>query len=199
MLLSSFMPSTKLRTREEVAVAVHRAFVEIHALREASMPLVITSTWEDNLPELSGTSFSQDVNGNVKLDFTNDGLRNRVLESTSKAEIEEDEIVLSQEDVLEEIERNTEQANDETRASVVDPELLQTSGTELDSISEGQEASSLDAASKDDNWRNLSLDDPEIKFAVCDCPQLRGSLADDFAGAEACHAADRHTHSGSGD
>ena len=195
MPLSSFMASSKLKTREEVAAAVHRALVEIYTLHEASMPLMIASTWEDDLPELSGISFSHDTNGNVTLNFGHEELRGKVLESTSKAKIEDEEIVLSEEDVLEETEQGTDQPNDNAGADAVESELPQTSGVELDSISERQKVSLLDAASRDDSWRHIPLDDPEIKFAVCPFPQLRGFHTNNLAGTEACHAADRHSHS----
>ena len=161
------------------------------------MPLVVTSTWEDILPELSGIGFSRDTIGNFTLDFTDENLREKVLKSTSKANIEREEVLLSEGDVLEEIERKTEQANDETCIGIAEPgpEPLQTPNVKVGSNLERPEVSSLDAASKDDSWRSVPLDDPEIKFAVCPHTQPQEFLANDLAGAEACHAVDRPSHS----
>ena len=160
------MAASKLKTREEVSAAVHRALIEVHTLREATMPFVITSSRDDDLPELGGISFLHDTNENAILNFTDEGLRKKVLESTSKAEQEEEPYIYSEEDVLEEIEQQVEQANDHTSADVVESDSLQASEAEVGLTFHSQEAPLLDAASKDKSWRNVRLDDPKIKFAV---------------------------------
>ncbi len=163
------MSPSKMKTREAISAAVHRALIEAHALREASMPLVITSSWDDDLPELTGISFSQDSDSNVALSFADEGLREQVLESTSRAAPEEETQVYSEKEALEKIEQDTEQANNITDAGTVEPAPLQTSGIEVDPTLETQKGSSLNAASKDHSWRNIKLDDPALKFAVCPC------------------------------
>ncbi len=130
------------------------------------MPLVLTTSREDDLPELNGISFSHDIDGNVTLKFAEEGLREKVIESTSRVEIEE-ETSYSEEDKLKEMEQQLEHANNNTDAGIVEPDSLPTSDVEVEPLLEESEASPLDAASKDHSWRNITLDDPDIKFAVC--------------------------------
>ncbi len=161
------MAPSKLKTREEVSAAVHRALVETYALREAKMPVVITSSWEDDLPELSGVSFSQDTSRNVKLNFVNERLREEVLESTSRVAPEQNMEVYSEEDVQEKMKQDEEQANNNMNAAMVESDPLQTSEVGPDSIMGRKEVSLLDAASQDQSWSSIPLDDPTLKFAAC--------------------------------
>lgn len=161
------MAPSKMKTREEVSAAVHRAMIEVHALQEAKMPLVITSSWEDNLPELSGVSFSQDTNRNVKLNFVNERLREEVLESTSRVAPEENMEVYSEEDVQEKKKQDNEQENSNMSASSVELDPSQTSEVGPDPTMERKEVSLLDAASQDQSWCSIPLDDPNLKFAAC--------------------------------
>ena len=160
------MASSKLKIRTEISEAVHRALAEIYTLQEAMMPLVVASSRKDDLPELSGISFSHDVDGNVTLKFADEGLRKRIIDSMSRVEMEE-ETSHSEEDMLREMEQQLEQANDNMDVSIEEPDSLPTSDVEVVPLSEELEASPLDAASQDLSWRNIALDDPDIKFAVC--------------------------------
>lgn len=131
------------------------------------MPVVITSSWEDDLPELSGVSFSQDTSRNVKLNFVNERLREEVLESTSRVAPEQNMEVYSEVDVQEKMKQDEEQANNNMNAAIVESDPLQTSEVGPDPTMGRKEVSLLDAASQDQSWSSIPLDDPTLKFAAC--------------------------------
>ena len=163
------MASSILKAREEIFAAVHRALIEIYTLHEANMPLVVKSDRDEDPPELSGVAFSpQDANGHVTLSFTDEQLRETVLMSVSRPEPEEERLPMyTEEGVLEVEEQETEQANDDADASVLESESAQNLDLETDFQVEVQKPNLLEAASKDTSWRYIRFDDPDLKFAVC--------------------------------
>ena len=164
----SFLAASKLKAREEISAAVHRALIEIYTLREANMPLAVMSSWGEDLPELSGITFSaQDADGRVALNFTNEAQRETVLKSTSRVESKEELPVYTEEGVLETIEQQNQQPSIDQDAGVVESQSIRSSDVEVDPVMEVHKPSLLEAASKDTSWRSIQFDDPDLKFAVC--------------------------------
>ena len=179
------MESEKTEQRKDVVVAVHRALVETYALREAGLPMVMdyysfdpTEDYAKRVAE--GAKFEQDANGQTVLVLESEELRQSVLNCVTpqgrddgaiKGTKPEEEEVAGEE--FEEEEEESKGA-DERPFEVVREDndtYLESEGSEQ--LASDQEplnpARSSDLAARapaSDTWRNVSLGDSAIKFAV---------------------------------
>lgn len=172
------MVPQRVEGRSDTILAVHRALVETYALKEAGLPLVMDYKSKDPTEDYServakGAKFEQDATGQMILVLESEELRKSILDcvtpqdrsmndtKTEDAEVEEGEIT-DEEMGLGEAEKRSSQIVKE------DDEIDDSNSPVLD------EESSDTPRSKDfatfmpasDTWRDVSLDDAAIKFAV---------------------------------
>ena len=186
------MESEKTERRKGVVIAVHRALVETYALKEAGLPITMdyysldpTKDYAKRVAE--GAQFKHDEDGKMALVLESEELRQSILQcvtprehdggameetETEEEEVEEEAV---EEEAVEEAAVEKEEA--ESRgAEVTPPEAVK---EDDDTKVESQQpildeepldpAKSLDVAAQapaSDTWRNVSLGDAAIKFAV---------------------------------
>ena len=217
---------SKLQSREEIVMAVHQALVEVFTLKQADLPLSIDANPTTSMPPndylrwlAQDASFEQSESGEMKLVLASKELQDAILDSILPKEPTEDEIA-EVEEVMEEEEpveeqlaeaSNLQQGHDagalDGTSPAIDSEPVEADRTEtnetydalplVDSVdSSSTEHDGGPILSANDSWRNVSLEDQAVKFAVgwnahpCTVP------TNDYSGTQAGHATDRHTHSG---
>lgn len=188
-LFQGFMNAERLESRDDIILALHRALVEAYALKEAGLPLVMDYYSEDpteDYPELvaGGAKFEQDANGEMTLVLESEKLRQSILEcvipkdsQSDNKGMEDPETEEEGEEIMgESIEEGVESREAGERPHQVDDEI----NSEYERQLEGSDPSLRDGESFDparsshlaaltpasDSWRNVSLGDPAIKFAV---------------------------------
>ena len=194
----------KLEGGEVIIAAVHRALVEVFTLKQAGLPLVLDyhagdsylDDADDYLQRLAKEArFEVDATGEGRLLLEHETLEQAILNSITPKEVQkEDEDELEAEDAGQldtyppEVERQKFEIESPT-----EPENHEDAFTDKD----GNPTNSQDFVQSllpvDQNWRNVSLQDSGIKFAVCYgrylfCRPLT------IPGPQASHAVDRHTH-----
>lgn len=175
----AFLPKELVTDSEELTAALHRAMVEIFSLKQAGRPLLDASA---NAPELD---YTQDVQispsaDGVELQFTKDSSLAEVLQSlgpTNETDVKEapteseEDIAAdrSEEDPLHPDESTT--VVDET-AEKENPteseEEVAADRSEVDPLQHTQSNMTYGEliASWDPSWLQVSIEDPEVKFAV---------------------------------
>lgn len=143
---TSFKSRVSMREPADVERAVHTSLVEIFALRQAGRPVdPIYDAWEsvldhDDLTPKS-TSFQPENDGSLALRFGNERQRQSILTKLLK-----DHSISSE--------------NTKGIAAAVDELVANNSrGEEFQDGAQGH-------AALDDSWRDVSLTDPKIRFAV---------------------------------
>lgn len=159
--------------RNETILAVHRALVETYALKEAGLPLVMDWSSGDPTDDYArrvakGARFEQDTNGQMKLVFESEELRQSILECvTPQAQVR------SSDDGGSEDAETEEQFSEEGAASrdedgdinsEVDDFEIPVPDEELSDYARWEDLTALTPASE--SWRNVSLEDASIKFAA---------------------------------
>ena len=135
-----------MREPADVERAVHTSLVEIFALRQAGRPVdPIYDAWEsvldhDDLTPKS-TSFQPDIDGSLALKFGNERKRQSILTRLLK-----DDII----------------GSEDTKDIVAAVDELGANNSKGEELQDGAQ----DHAALDDSWRDVSLTDPTIKFAV---------------------------------
>lgn len=179
------MVPERLESRKDVILALHRALVEVYALKEAELPLVMDKYSKDHMddyPELvaRGAKFEQDANGEMTLVLESEELRQSILQCIIPKDSLSDNEGMGDPEIDEEGEEITEGSTEkevETREAGGRPPQVD---DEINSELERSEPSPRDGESFDpaatsnlaafmpasDSWRNVSLGDPVIKFAV---------------------------------
>ena len=189
------MESEKTERRNGVAIAVHRALVETYALKEAGLPITMdyysldpTKDYAKRVAE--GAQFKHDEDGKMALVLESEELRQSILQCVTpqehdggamkETEIEEEEVEEEavEEEAVEEAAVEKEEAESRGAEATPPETVMEDDDTKVES--EGSEqpildeepldpAKSLDVATQapaSDTWRNVSLEDAAIKFAV---------------------------------
>jgi len=187
-----FMPPDVVEDTEEMTAALHRALVEVFAVKQAGLPLAIVSEYAP------GLDFTHDVqivpsSGGAQLQFTKDSSLEKVLhsltpqagetaETDAPTESEEDVAAdRSEEDPLHHEEKPT--PIDET-AEKGEPteseEDVAADRSEADPLKHSESLLTYEEliASWDPSWLQVSVQDPEVLFAVSSICFLRLSIAD---------------------
>lgn len=177
-----FMGSERTEGRNDTIIAVHRALVETYALKQAGLPLVMDHSIKptDDYGErvAGGAKFEQDANGQLALVLESEELRQSILKSVtpqdrSSDETEKDEDTrIEEEDIIEEAMESREAEDRPSQVVEEDDDIsLEFEGSDLPVPDEqsfdparSSDLSAFTPAS--DSWRNVSLEDPAIKFAV---------------------------------
>ena len=166
--------------RNEIILAIHRALVEVYALKEAGLPLVLDYYSEDSTADYAervagGAKFEQDANGQMILVLESEELRHSILECVTPQERDngtmEETQITEPESFEEGVEsRGTEETpsemveeDDETNLGSEDSEVPVLDDEPLDSADFSDLAAFVPAS---DTWRDVSLDNAAIKFAV---------------------------------
>ncbi len=175
-----------VESRNEIILAVHRALVETYALKEAGLPLVMDYSSLDPANDYAervagGAKFEQDANGEMALVLESEELRQSILDCVTPQapsrdnsamgdlEIEEEEI--SEEMKDEEMESREAEEMSPQMVEEDDKNSLEFEGSEppipdeeyFDPASPEDRATFMPAS---DTWRDVSLEDAAIKFAV---------------------------------
>ena len=179
------MDPERIESRNDIILALHRALVEAYALKEAELPLVLDYYSKDHTedyPELvaGGAKFEQDANGEITLVLESEELRQSILRCVMPKDSRSDNKGMENSENEEEGEEIMKGSTEEElesreageRPSQVDDEInleLERSGPSLQDGESFGPARSSDLAAfmpASDSWRNVSLEDPAIKFAV---------------------------------
>ena len=212
------MANSRLHSSEEIIPIIHRALVEITALKEANLPLRIdknasSPTHEYMYHVARGAGFQSSHGGEVSLKFDHEDLRQAILEyiqpSESPGEVavsgdeEQVENALAEESVEDEappdavVGENTASTGALESSDAAESEGPMASEPLLEEVDDSQPIQDSNSyVPKDRNWRRVSLADPEIKFAVSTGDSWAYNVITDiFPGAQARHAAHWQTHS----
>ena len=189
------MESEKTERRKGVVIAVHRALVETYALKEAGLPITMdyysldpTKDYAKRVAE--GAQFKHDEDGKMALVLESEELRQSILQCVTpqqdddgaieetENEEEEFEEEAFEEGAVEEGAVEKEEA-EYRRAEATPPTAIEEDDdTKVESEESNQPildedpldpAKSLDVVAQapaSDTWRNVSLEDAAIKFAV---------------------------------
>ena len=176
-------------SRDDITLALHRALVEVYALKEAGLPLVMDYYSEDPTEDYSelvagGAKFEQDTNGEMTLVLESEELRQSILKCVIPKDSQSDDEGMENPEIEEEggkiMEGSTKDEVQAREAGERPPQVDDEINSEYERQSEGSDPSLRDWESSDpassfnlaafmpasDSWRNVSLEDPEIKFAV---------------------------------
>ena len=189
------MESEKTEHRKGVVIAVHRALVETYALREAGLPITMdyyaldpTKDYAKRVAE--GAQFQHDEDGNILLVLESEELRRSILQCVTPQEHDDGAIEATgtEEEEFEEEELEEEEV-EEAAFEKEEAESRGAEATPLEAVKEDDDtkvesedserriidedpldpATSLDVVAQapaSDTWRNVSLEDAAIKFAV---------------------------------
>ena len=174
------MEPERVDGRNETILAVHRALVETYALKEAGLPLVMEfnpkNPTDDYAERLAGgATFEQDTNEHMTLVLESEELRQAILECVTPRDHSSDDDRTNDTEIVEEQQEEMESGEAEEKASQIvkedDDFNLESEGFELplpdeesfDLARTGDLATFMPAS---ETWRNVSLEDVAIKFAV---------------------------------
>lgn len=182
------MESEKTEHRKDVVIAVHRALVETYTMIEAGLPLVMDyysiDPTEDYAKRVAGSAkFEQHSNGKMALVLESEELRRSILSCVTPQKHDNGGIEgpkMEDEEVEERDYEKQEFEEQEMESKGADerPSIKEDNDSDLES--EGSEQLDLDEepikpprssdiiarAPASDTWRNVSFQDPAIKFAV---------------------------------
>ena len=219
---------SKLKSREEIVMAVHQALVEVFTLKQADLPLSMDANPTTSMPPneylrwlAEDASFEKAESGDLRLVLGSKELQNAILDSIMPKEPTEDEaaeveeVMEEQQPVEEELEEasNLQQLQEagglEGPPPAIDSQPAEADRTEanetydalplVDSIdSPNREDDGGLIAPMSDSWRNVPLEDQAVKFAVGWNVHSCTLPTNECSGTQASNATDRHTHSGPG-
>ena len=217
---------SKLESREEIIMAVHQALVEVFTLKQADLPLSMDVNPTTSLPPneylrwlAEDASFEKDENGEIQLVLGSKELQDAILDSIMPKESTEDETaeaqaVMEQQQPVEEVlaEANNLQAADDASSLESSPPAIDRQLVEADRSEENEASEALflvgssDASHTEDdgdpitpandNWRNVPLENQEVKFAVGWEVDRCNLYTNECSGTQAGYAIDRQTYFG---
>lgn len=174
------MKSERVDGRNEKILAIHRALVETYALKEAGLPLVmdysVVNPTDDYAERLAGgATLEQDINGQMTLVLESEELRQSILECVTPRDHSSDDDRTKDTEIEEEQQEEMESGEAEEKPSQIvkedDDFNLESEGSELPlpdeesfDLARSEDLAAFVPAS--DTWRNVSLEDAAIKFAV---------------------------------
>lgn len=177
------MESERIESRNETILAVHRALVETYALKEAGLPLVMDYDPVDPTDDYAelvarGAKFEQGANGQMALVLESRELRQSILECVTPQDRSSDGGAMEDSEIEEEEEITEEEM--ESREAEETPSQNVKEDDEIDLEFESSEPPVPDEELFDparledratfmpasDTWRDVSLEDAAIKFAV---------------------------------
>lgn len=178
-----FMAPSKMESKEDVSVVIHRALVEIHIMREAGLPAAFSaSPWKENPyddPDWGTIGFRHDENGSTVLVFPDEDIRQTVLNYLTNPEETRDDSASAtyaaegdESSGIEEIEGNMDEENqvalDERPTSEEELETSTTDDSESPHDDFAQESVMESPAPllTDRSWLMVQFDDPALKFTV---------------------------------
>ena len=176
------MDSQRVEGRSDTTLAVHRALVETYALKEAGLPLVMDYSASDPTEDYAqrvagGATFEQDAKGQMTLVLESEELRQLILDCVTPQEHSKNDIKVEDAEIEkgETTEEGMKFGEAEERPSQIVKNDYDNNSEFDDSDFQVPDEQSSDAArSRDlatfmpasDTWRNVSLDDAAVKFAV---------------------------------
>ena len=179
------MVPERLESRSDIILALHRALVEVYALKEAELPLVMDKYSKDHMDDYPGlvargAKFERDANGEMTLILESEELRQSILQciipKDSLSDNEGVENPETEEEGEEIMDGSTEKEVETREAGERPPQIDDEINSEFErsepSVRDGEffdtaRTSNLAAfMPASDSWRNVSLGDPAIKFAV---------------------------------
>jgi hypothetical protein len=204
-----FLPADATTDREHTTAALHRAMVEVFALQQAGKPLHKLST---HFPGIDGFN---DWTDNVQLTPSSSGATVQMPEQTSLREVMESLAAPKMIDDEHEVEPTQSQEDISADKSQDDPlkygVLPVTEPTpELDESTEFEEENAVDQvpeeslvartfhdviSSWDPSWLQISLGNPEVKFAVSHIALCNSHSNNIITGLETHYATDRNPNS----
>lgn len=169
------MAPSRMESKEEISIAIHRALVEVYTLKEAGLSIVFPA-WEDAEydSDWGAIGFHLHGNGTVEPIYPSEEIRQKILHHLTTPEPEDDSSADSMAEDVEGIgaEESDEKTGEEGQASLdqsSSAEEGELEGSAVDtpedeSIAEDETAS--ESPLTDKSWLNVPLDDINVKFMV---------------------------------
>lgn len=207
----------KKTDRHEVIAAIHRALVEIYTLKHEGLPLAmdyfafdLDDDYARRLAE--GSTFESDPHGETRVVLESEELRRQILESTKPKDDTTDDTLPQPELAAEEYTERQDvdddlalmperdHASPSIKRDEVEAEAELPAGD--DSIDDAPEVGryhilggEYQIKPANDSWRNIALDDSQVKFAVS-CGLRSSRLSPNaMAGTQTSYAIDRRAYS----
>lgn len=177
-----------MQSREDISVAIHRALVEIVALKNVGLSMAMSMTFEESTQTpfsrdiVQGVGFKQNVDGTITVGAANENIEEEVLLSlidltgdqsitTAQNKLQASAAVLkSHPDVVKGHHAIDEGSTSQVTISAIPADnrgMLEDeeSGPVDDNLFQPANTLNTDAP-KDEPWLNIRLDNPQFKFAV---------------------------------
>ena len=169
------MAPSRMESKEDISIAIHRALVEVYTLREAGLSIVFP-TWEDAHydSDWGAVSFHQHGNGTVEPIFPNEQIRQKILHHLTNPEPEDDSVAdsvaediedLGKEELNERLDERVQMSQDQSLPSEGELGGSTSNISDDDMVSEDETFSSTSPLT-DKSWLNVPLDDINAKFMV---------------------------------
>ena len=206
--LNSFVPAEVITDGFEITTCLHRAMVEVFACSQAGRPLSDVWRMEPTVDQTHKIQIKPSETG-VQLEFPDSMTSQQLLASLSPMALEEQTETLADETTSEEVivesqqleGGNSVQSKDVEEVSVKAQEDIKESVADTQPDDGPASAASLTyldvVESWGPSWLQISLYEPDIKFAVSTytSPYQAGS-SNFLPGLKADDAVDRHSHQG---
>ena len=172
----SFMAPSRMKSKEDISIAIHRTLVEVYTLKEAGLPIRLkTRRKAPYHSDWGAVGFQQNQNGDVVPIFPNEQTRHKVLRHLTKSMPKNTLIANSIANTTENLktEKSDENMDEETQISLVqslssEREEPGTSNidTPEDVITPENETDSSPSPLTDKSWLSVPLEDINDKFTV---------------------------------
>lgn len=172
---SRFIAPTKIGSSDDIKMAVQRAIVEIWALKQAGQPLDLGAaptsiTMDLHVRLATRTTFTPNAEGEMVLVYADEQLQRDILASLQPRTMEEE---VAEEEARGELQPEMDDPLSTMVESTPATESLEpgTIGNAETIPQEEKDVAASDVSSPvDKTWRNISLQDPDVKFSVCPSP-----------------------------
>ena len=169
------MAPLRMETKEDIAIAIHRALVEVYTLREAGLSIVFPSREDaDYDSDWGAVGFHQHGNGSVEPIYPSEEIRQKILQHLTNPESEDDSSADSMFEDVEDLESEEldEKIGEEAQASLDqsqsseegEPEGSTVDTSQNDTVAEDETIS--ESPLTDKSWLHVPFDDINVKFMV---------------------------------
>lgn len=169
------MAPSRMESKEDIAIAIHRALVEVYTVKEAGLSIVDPS-WEDADydSDWGAVGFHQHGNGTVEPIYPSEEIRQKILHHLTNPESEDDSLADSVAEDVEDLEteESDEKTGEEAQATLDQSQSSEEGeleganvNTPEDDMMEEDETNS-ESPLTDKSWLNVPFDDIDVKFMV---------------------------------
>lgn len=160
------MAPSRMQSKEDISIAIHRALIEVYTLKEADLPIVFP-TWADAPYDSNwgAIAFQKNENGTMVPIFPNEQIRQKILYYLTNAEPRDDPTADFAVEDAGDVGMEEQVPLDQSLSPEGELEALTVDNPEDDITPENGTTSSASLL-VDTSWLTVPLDDINIKFAV---------------------------------